>query len=194
MSKVKVITGCDLVGDVFFLSCQIAFFTPFLIFYLQIDDSLKDTWITKSFLAMLISGLILILNQIILLRFHWYYLCESISEEKYNELLYFGIWGLITGLSSIVVSVVGVYLMINFIPFKNNNCHGYDLNICIYGRFYAVLTIFALSLLGFVIICSCLLLCCYIFLGNKKPSENRTEISTTDANNNVNYESITITV
>jgi hypothetical protein len=132
-----------------------------------------------------------IINQINLFRIHQYYLYQIVDKKEYDKVLYFGTWGLITSLALIFSLVVGCYLMINFIPIKNNNCHGYNLNICIYGRFFAIVTMIVLIIICCMIVIGIILLligiitCCSGLYCNKKPKFTNTLTT------NVNYESMT---
>ena len=63
----------------------------------------------------------------------------------------------------------GIIFMLKFIPTKNNNCHGYNISMCIYGRFYGSLAIVGLICLGFFVLFLLLLIC---FPKNKNFQEN----------------------
>jgi hypothetical protein len=122
----------------------VAVFTPFLIYYLQIDEKLKNKLLTKSFLICLIEGLYELIDYILQLRYHLINYDKEMFIIDYDKDLDFGYWRFIKSLFCIIIIINSLYLMGNFIPIKNNNCHGYGIVICNYGRMYGVLMIIGL--------------------------------------------------
>jgi hypothetical protein len=62
--------------------------------------------------------------------------------------------------SCLLGCIISVYFATQFIPFEKDNCHGYGIGICTYGRIYSVLIIIAGTILGITLILVSTSLCC----------------------------------
>jgi hypothetical protein len=124
-------------------------FIPLLKGFIKINDNLRNTLTTYSFLICLLFGLSVSINDLLLLNYHINNYKKTMYKIDYDNDIKFGYWYIIKIIINVITVLNSLYL-IQFIPIKNNNCHGYDIDICNCGRIFGILGIIILIL--FVII------------------------------------------
>jgi len=149
-NKMETVGFRDIFIEIFGISINTIIFVIILINYLKLDDELKKNVITTWFLIImvcLIIGIInLIIRTIILMNSYGTKIDKEDLDKMFrkNTLVSIINGGLCYGSS--------IYMTIKFVPFKNSNCHGYNIELCSIGRLYGFIGILCLICLSFVII------------------------------------------
>jgi len=133
--SVKV--GCnELFNQLVNVSANSIVFVITLLNYFNIDVELEKNPLTNAFLILIICNGILIVHallQIGVIFLLWN--CELSSEEYDEKKSISALWQVIFSLTGLLYYGIIMYMAKKFIPFKNSNCHGYNIQLCSIGRF-----------------------------------------------------------
>jgi hypothetical protein len=143
---------CKIINNVCSLMNYCFIFIPLIKGFIKINDNLINTLTTCSFLICLIFGLIFSIDNLLLLNYHIKNYKKTIFTIDYDNDIKFGYWYIIKNIIFIIM-VLNSFYLIQFIPIKNNNCHGYDIDICNCGRIFGIWGIIILIIIGIFILC-----------------------------------------